>query len=70
MENRKIKKVIFLGRKNRAVEAIKYLIDKDIDIAAIVGVEIDSHRDAPCAARDDGVDIGHPRAVAVVINGG
>jgi|SRR3989344_6481824 len=43
MENRKIKKVIFLGRKNRAVEAIKYLIDKDIDIAAIVGVEIDPY---------------------------
>lgn len=39
--NKKIKKVIFLGRKIGAFEAVKYLLKKNIEIAAIVGVEAD-----------------------------
>ncbi len=39
---KKIKKVIFLGRKIGAFEAVKYLLSKNIKIAAIAGVEADS----------------------------
>lgn len=41
MKSNKIKNAIFLGRKNGAVRAVKYLINKNIRIAAIAGVEAD-----------------------------
>lgn len=43
MEKR-IKKVIFMGRKKGATYALKYLVDNNINIAAIVGVDNDIFR--------------------------
>lgn len=41
MSNQKIKKVIFLGRKKEAIDAVKFLIENRIKIAAIIGVRND-----------------------------
>lgn len=41
MLNKKIKKVILMGRKKEAVKAVRYLVNKGINLAAIVGVEND-----------------------------
>src|SRR3989344_6783565 len=43
MKSRKVKKVIFMGRKKGAVDAVRFLIESKTKIAVIVGIENDPY---------------------------